>query len=193
MKNVIVCLKKKNFIIAFILIFMLVAHIFLYFGVDSYKNVFDTFNDKIFNSFNFGEQNFTDSDAVFVFNEKSYFNSKGEVKLFLPSSESYVLDNGSFSFDSSKNFIIKSSGDGIVKEVGTLDNGLKYIVIKHSNEIFTRYENLKIVGVGENFIVKNVNPIGTTSVEEPLVFRVYKNNKIITNIKIENGELKWDD
>lgn len=193
MKNVIVCLKKKNFIIAFILIFMLVAHIFLYFGVDSYKNVFDTFNDKIFNSFNFGEQNFTDSDAVFVFNEKSYFKSKGEVKLFLPSSESYVLDNGSFSFDSSKNFIIKSSGDGIVKEVGTLDNGLKYIVIKHSNEIFTRYENLKIVGVGENFIVKNVNPIGTTSVEEPLVFRVYKNNKIITNIKIENGELKWDD
>lgn len=193
MKNVIVCLKKKNFIIAFILIFILVAHIFLYFGVDSYKNVFDTFNDKIFNSFNFGEQNFTDSDAVFVFNEKSYFKSKGEVKLFLPSSESYVLDNGSFSFDSSKNFIIKSSGDGIVKEVGTLDNGLKYIVIKHSNEIFTRYENLKIVGVGENFIVKNVNPIGTTSVEEPLVFRVYKNNKIITNIKIENGELKWDD
>lgn len=193
MKNVIVCLKKKNFIIAFILIFMLVAHIFLYFGVDSYKNVFDTFNDKIFNSFNFGEQNFTDSDAVFVFNEKSYFKSKGEVKLFLPSSESYVLDNGSFSFDSSKNFVIKSSGDGIVKEVGTLDNGLKYIVIKHSNEIFTRYENLKIVGVGENFIVKNVNPIGTTSVEEPLVFRVYKNNKIITNIKIENGELKWDD
>lgn len=193
MKNVIVCLKKKNFIIAFILIFMLVAHIFLYFGVDSYKNVFDTFNDKIFNSFNFGEQNFTDSDAVFVFNEKSYFKSKGEVKLFLPSSESYVLDNGSFSFDSSKNFIIKSSGDGIVKEVGTLDNGLKYIVIKHSNEIFTRYENLKIVGVGENFIVKNVNPIGTTSVDEPLVFAVYKNNKIITNIKIENGELKWDD
>lgn len=192
MKNIILCWRKKYLITALIFIFALLTHTIMYIKIDGYKNVFDTFNDKIFNSFGSEYKNFQDSDAVFVFNEKNYFKNK-ELKLVLPIECDYTLENGVFSFKASENFTIKSSGDGIVKEVGVMENGLKYVLIKHSNNIYTRYENLKIVGVGKNFLVKNINCIGTSSVDNPLKFMVYNNDKIIENIKIENGEIKWGD
>ena len=72
-----------------------------------------------------------------------------------------------------------------------LENGQKYVEIKHSGNIITRYENLKIVGVGANFLVKSTSIIGSVEENSPLIFKIIKNGEILTNFLIEDGEIKW--
>lgn len=189
MKNVFVCIKKGKLIALLICLLILLSHFVLYFSIDSYKEVVDSFNKKIFNSFNGGETDGDDNNIFFVINSNDKNLGKHNPELKLPSQEEYVLDGGIFIYSLKQNFVIKSAGYGIVKTVGYLDNGLKYVEIKHSGNIVTRYENLKIVGVGANFLVKNIHVIGTSN--EDFVFKILKNGKVIENYSVENGEILW--
>ena len=191
MKNVFVCIKKGKLIALLICLLIVLSHFVLYFSVDSYKEVVDSFNKKIFNSFNGGETDGDDNNIFFVINSNDKNLGKQNPELKLPSQEEYVLDGGVFSYSLKQNFVIKSAGYGIVKTVGYLDNGLKYVEIKHSGNIVTRYENLKIVGVGANFLVKNIHVIGTSN--EDFVFKILKNGKVIENYSVENGEILWQE
>ena len=111
--------------------------------------------------------------------------------LTLPSNEEYEIKNGEFSFKIDNNLIIKSAGSGIVKNIGFLENGLKFIEIRHSGGIVTRYENLKIVGVGLNYNVKNIHILGTCESSQTFIFKVYLNGEIIKNLEVIEGEIIW--
>ena len=189
MKNVFVCIKKGKLIALILCLLVVFSHFVLYFSVNCYKDVIDSVNKKIFNSFNKDEMDSDDNNIFFVVNNFDKSLGKQKPKLTLPSNESYIIENGVVSFNLKENFVIKSAGYGIVKSVGFLNNGLKYVEIKHSGNILTRYENLKIVGVGANFLVKNIHIIGTS--ESNFVFKIFKNNNLIDNIFIENGEILW--
>lgn len=189
MKNIFVCVKKGRLIALIVCLVLIFSHVILYLSVNSYKDVIDSVNRKIFNSFNKDEINSDDNNIFFVVNSKDKNLGNKQPQLYLPSSESYQLNGGVFSYSLKENFVIKCSGYGVVKNVGFLDNGLKYVEIKHSGNIVTRYENLKIVGVGANFLVKNIHVIGTS--DENFVFKILKNNKIVENFIVENGEIKW--
>lgn len=191
MKSTFICIKKGRIIAVILCIIVIFSHIVLYLNVDNYKNIINNFNKKIFNSFNKDETDGEDGNIFFVSNNFDKFLGKNKPSLKLPSDEEYVLENGTFTFSLSKNFVVKSAGEGIVKEVGFLSNGLKYIDIRHSGNITTRYENLKIIGVGANFLVKNIHVIGTAN--NNFIFKILKDNKILESFSVENGEILWQE
>ena len=194
MKNLFITLKAKNFLMLFICLALIFSHFFCYFTFNSYKEVINSVSQSIFNSFNSGDTDTNDKD-----NNIFFVSTKGDYKflgaslpsLKLPSSSEYTLENGIFTFSLKDDFTIKCSGTGIVKKVGYLENGLKYVEIIHSGNITTRYENLKVVGVGANYNLKNIHIIGTCLKENPFVFKILKNEKILQNYIVLEGEIKW--
>ena len=191
--NFFICIKKRSIITVLVCFVLILSHFFFYSHFNAYKKVVDSVSHSIFNSFT-GEKNTTEEDGniYFVSNFGEYINLGANLpKLTLPSEEEYILENGVFSFNLKENFTINCAGVGIVKKIGYLENGLKFLEVRHSGNIVTRYENLKIVGVGENFNVKNVHILGTCLGDCSFVFKVLKNDKVLENYKIENGELKW--
>lgn len=194
MKNLFVCVKKKTLIYFFIAIFLVLIHFLCYFTCFEYKKVVKNVSENIFNGFSFGDKNTSEKEnnIFFVFNLYEYINlGNKKPTLTLPSNEEYEIDNGEFSFKIDNNLIIKSAGSGIVKNIGFLENGLKYVEIRHSGGIVTRYENLKIVGVGLNYNVKNIHILGTCESSQTFIFKVYLNGEIIKNLEVVEGEIKW--
>lgn len=196
MKNIFVTVKKSKIIVVLLCLLVIFSHFLLYFNILEYKNVVDSLSNKIFNGFNKKssefEYNENDSNIYFVSNSMEYkiLGNKLPV-LFLPSNEEYQLENGVFKFKITTNLVVKSAGEGIIKSVGYLDNGLKYVEIRHSGNIITRYENLKIVGVGTNFLVKKIHVIGSSEQNQEVVFKIMKNGKILDNFELVSGEIKW--
>lgn len=194
MKNPFIVVKRKSIFVLIICFVLIFSHTVLYLNIDGYKKVIDSFSKQIFNSFSGSDKDTIDNDdnIFFVFNANEYINlGTKKPTLLLPSKEEYELSNGVFTFSLKNNITIKSAGSGIVKKVGFLENGLKYIEIRHSGGIITRYENLKIVGVGENFNVSKVHIIATAEKETPFVFKILKNEKVTTNYEVLDGEIKW--
>ena len=194
MKNFFIVINKKKIISFFICLCLLFTHIFLYLKIDNYNNILESINKEIFNSFNFTEEDSIESDTniFFVFNLNDFINlGTSKPKLQLPSGEEYEQKNGEFIFNLKTNLVVKCAGSGIVKDIGYLENGLKFVEIRHSGNFITRYENLKIVGVGQNFNVKAIHILGTCEEETPFVFKILKNNKIVNNYIIENGKILW--
>lgn len=189
MKNIIVCVKNKKIVALIVCLMLVFSHFILYFNVNSYKDVIDSVNKKIFNSFNKDETDGEDGNIFFVVNsyDKNLGNKTPTLKL--PSNESYEFKQGVFIYNLKENFVIKSAGYGVVKNVGYLENGLKFVEINHSGGFVTRYENLKIVGVGTNFLVKDIHVIGTADGE--FIFKILKNNKVVVNYVVEDGEISW--
>jgi len=196
MKNWFLCIKKSQIIAVFVCFALLLSHFVLYFKLETYKKVVDSLSYKIFNGFNYKSSEFEysekDSNIFFVSNSKDYVNLGLKLPLLkLPCGEDFEINEGVITFNNQKDFVIKCAGEGIVKSVGYQENGLKYVEIRHSGNIITRYENLKVVGVGTNFLVKNIHALGVSSDETKFVFKIIKNGNILTNYTIENGEIKW--
>lgn len=192
MKNIFVTIKKSSLILICLCLTLLISHFVLYFKIESYKSVVDSLSHKIFNSFTDNYDTTEKDSNIFFVSNFGYKNLGNKLPvLSLPINEEFEKIEGKIVFKNLQNNVVKSAGEGIVKTVGFLDNGLKFVEVRHSGEITTRYENLKIVGVGTNFLVKNIHVLGTGNGEENIVFYVLKGNKILTNYEIENGEIKW--
>jgi len=193
MKNLMFTVKAKKILMLVFCVALIFSHFFCYFKFSNYTKIVNTLADNIFNSFNSNsESSEKDSNIFFVFSENNYkFLGKSLPVLKLPSDCEYVFENGVFSFNLKENFTIKCAGSGIVKEVGFLPNGLKFIEVRHSGNVVTRYENLKIVGVGTDFNLKNIHVIGTCDKSQPFVFKILKNNEVLENYEVLEGEIKW--
>ena len=193
MKNVFVCIKKSRIIAVFFVLVLLLSHFVLYCKTDTYKNVVDSLGNKIFNSFS-SEYDSSEKDSnifFFLFSANYRLLGTKPPKLHLPLSDEYEAKDGKIYFKISSSLCVKSAGEGIVKSVGYLENGLKFVEIKHSGNVVTRYENLKIVGVGTNFLVKDIHIIGIGEEEVDIIFCILKNGQVVNDYQIENGEIKW--
>ena len=178
MKNLFLCIKKSQIIAVFLCFALLLSHFVLYFKLETYKKVVDSLSYKIFNGFNYKSSEFEhsekDNGIFFVSSSKDYVNLGLKLPLLeLPSDENFEINEGVITFNNEKNFVIKCAGEGIVKSVGYQEDGLKFVEIRHSGNIITRYENLKIVGVGTNFLVKNIHVLGVSSDETKFVFKKF--------------------
>jgi len=193
MKFKIFVLSGKKILLFSLIIMLLFTHFMFYFFSGSYKEVIDALSYKLTNSFSPNKQLYEDKDAnlYFVFNGINFNLGTNKPKLKLPLNNDWELNNGIVNFSIGEDIVIKSAGKGIVKRIGVLDNDLKFIEIIHSGNIITRYENLKIVGVGVNFNVRSQQILGTLA-EEGLVFKIMQNGSVITSYEIINGEIKWE-
>lgn len=187
--------KKRTILVFFVVFLLIFTHFLCYFNVSGYKTTIKNIFSGVINAFNPDDiVSEEDNNFFFVFNINEYINLGSQKPLLtMPSDEEVVIENGVVTFKIKENLTIKSAGAGIVRDVGILENGLKYIEIRHSGNIVTRYENLKIVGVGINFNVRKISIVGTCEAETDFIFKIYKNNKLIEEIEIENGEITWQD
>lgn len=178
----VITLKKLIFCI--ILVAVLILHFCLYFTNSKYNYVVKCFTYDLVNSFSSDKKLYEQSD-----NNLYFVSNINKSNFKLPNNSEYEINNGVVTFKNYSNLIVKSAGAGIVYKSDLLENGLKFVEIKHG-EIITRYENLNIVGVSVNNFVDEQDVIGSVS-NEKLVFKLLKNNEILNNFQIKESEIIW--
>jgi hypothetical protein len=133
-----------------------------------------------------------------LYNDNSnvvFTNSNKLLNFIIPiSGGSFSIENdGSICFRVGSSIMVTACEDGIVEYIGYSLNGKKCIKIKHTDNIYTLIENVDIVGVAINDIVKKGKDIATAKMGEFIVLRLFKNNNQVNNIKVENGKIIWQE
>lgn len=130
---------------------------------------------------------------VFAGGNSVIYNAEKNVTLSVPIlSSNTSVNTDSIEFEIKDSIMVMSSGDGIIEEVGTLANGQKYISIKHSKSITTRYENIEIAGVVPGEIVKSGQDIATAKIGEYVKFVILQNDATVNGLQIKNNRVEWE-
>ena len=82
--------------------------------------------------------------------------------------------------------------DGIIKEIGYLPNGEKYIEIMHAKNVTTKIENIYITGVVSGQVVAKGKDIATVKLGDVVRFSIYENDIKQTNILINKNQIEWE-
>ena len=102
-----------------------------------------------------------------------------------------VESNGNIVLIPSNSIMVKSTEGGVVDCVGTTLDGIKYIKIRHSQDVYSVIENVDVVGVKQNDIVKKGQDIATAITGDQIVLRLYHQDNQVTNIKLNQSKIVW--
>lgn len=128
------------------------------------------------------------SDAVFTNNDK-LLNFVIPIKGAI----SNIEDDGSISFVVNNSIMVCATESGVVEDVGSTNDYVKYVKIKHTDGIYSILENLDLVGVCVGEIVKSGQDIATAKVGTRVVFKLFDNGTQITNLKLIQSKIVWQD
>ena len=103
-----------------------------------------------------------------------------------------IASDGTIEFEVKNSIMVKACESGVIDDIGITNNGVKYIKIKHTEEIFSLIENVDIVGVQKNDIVKRGQDISTAKENSKVYFQLFNGDTKITNIKIHLSKLIWE-
>lgn len=106
-------------------------------------------------------------------------------------SSSVQNNNGIVEFVVDKSIIVSACESGVVIDFGVSNNGAKFIKIKHNENIYSIIENVDIIGVVKFDIVKKGQDIATGKFGESVKLTIYENDNLITNIKINQSKITW--
>lgn len=186
-------LRKFSRFSAFMFIFALMMPIITFGAIKLYNEDMDKdYLATVYNYYNplyspyvdMGDIAFTSSGYVMLVNkdlEFSYPIVAGNAEIV----------NGQVNFQIEENILIKASEDGVIKNIGTTSNGTKYIRIHHGNNIESVVENVDIAAIKEGTIVKKGKEIATAKSGEIIVFKIYKDNKQITDYELKDNVIEW--
>lgn len=100
--------------------------------------------------------------------------------------------NGDIVFTVGNSIMLKASEGGVVVESGTTVDGIKYIKIQHSQDVYSLIENVDILGVKEGDTVKKGQDVATAKIGERVVFKLFLLESQISNIKINQSKILWE-
>ena len=103
-----------------------------------------------------------------------------------------VETTGELFFDVVNSVMVMACEDGVVQEVGVTLDGVKYIKIKHTMSVYSILENVDIVGVVEDDIVKKGQDIATSIQGAKIKLKIYENDMIVSNLKINQSKIVWE-
>ena len=117
--------------------------------------------------------------------------NKGNLDFVLPVSGAIVEvgGNGNIMLTISKSIMVKSCENGVIDEVGTSIDGIKYIKILHTVDMYSIIENLDVVGVVEGETVKRGQDIATAKDGSVVTLRIFNNGEQCSNIKINQSKI----
>lgn len=119
--------------------------------------------------------------------------NKNNLKFITPIKCSEITNiNGELNYQIDSNIMVIAPEDGIIKEIGVLPNGEKYIEIAHSKNIVSRIENIYIVGVLNGEAVKKGKDIATVKLGSTVKFSIYEDGIKQTNISVVKNEIVWE-
>ena len=131
------------------------------------------------------------SDIVFA-SVQNILKEHLNFTLPLPSSEIEVDSSGTIHILVDKTIMVKATESGVVNEIGTSIDGVKYIKILHSPTITSVIENVEVVGVKEGDIVKSGEDVATARNGSKVSLKIYENTEQITTIKINQSKIIWE-
>lgn len=131
------------------------------------------------------------SDAVFT---SASILEKDIVSLSVPikNAKYEILSSGEVEFSIGTYIMVTSCDSGIVTDIGTSLDGVKYISIKHNNDIQTTIENVDIIGVKLGDIVKAGQDIATAKTNSKVILKIIQNGNINKNFKIQKSKIIWE-
>lgn len=103
-----------------------------------------------------------------------------------------IDDAGIMHFEVVKSIMVMASEDGVISQVGHTLDGVKFIKIKHSDDVYSIIENIEIVGVADGEIVKKGQDIATAKMGSKVNMKIIKNNVLVNNIKINKSKIIWE-
>ncbi len=118
-------------------------------------------------------------------------STNADFTLPIVSNKYEILGNGNIVIEVVNSIIVKSLENGSVEETGISNDGVKYIRIMHSLDLYTVIENVDIVGVKEFDKVKKGQEIATAKLSEKIIVKIFYCGNQVTNIKINQSKIIW--
>lgn len=150
----------------------------------------NTWYDSVQSVYNPTSQLYSNESEVVFTNNANLLVSSGSFNLPVVSGEItvsenkiYIVPNGSI--------VVETPCPGVVEETGVTNDGKKYIKIKHTAKIYSIIENVETVAVSKGQILKRGDKIATASENKTIVVSVYKNKKLIENLRVEDNKIVW--
>lgn len=107
--------------------------------------------------------------------------------------ETSVDDNGDIHFKIVNSIMVMSPESGVVDSVGLSNDGIKYIKIRHSLNIYSIIENVDIVGVSVGQIVKRGEDIAIAKEGNIVTMRLLDGDAPVSGLKINQSKIVWKD
>ena len=182
-------INKHNFVTFGIMLLMVMLSVL---GI-KYIDVFNGYDQLCTEIYNPIDALFNDNGGI-VFTSKMLNNfNKNNLKFVTPikcSDISIVDDTINYVIDNS--IMIIAPEDGIIKSIGYLPNGEKYIEIAHSKNIVSRLENIYITGVVTGQVVAKGKDIATARMDSVVRFSIYEDGVKISNLKLNKNVITWE-
>lgn len=182
-------INKHNFVTFGIMLLMVMLSVL---GI-KYIDVFNGYDQLCTEIYNPIDALFNDNGGI-VFTSKMLNNiNKNNLKFVTPikcSDISIVDDTINYTIDNS--IMIIAPEDGIIKSIGYLPNGEKYIEIAHSKNIVSRLENIYITGVVTGQVVAKGKDIATARMDSVVRFSIYEDGTKISNLKLNKNVITWE-
>lgn len=180
-------LKQKTIISS--IIFCVLIFSCCYFKVVGGNNA-NSWYDSVQSVYNPTSQLYNNESEVVFTSNSNILVSSGSFDLPVVSGEITVSDN-KIHVVPNGNIIVSTPCPGVVEETGVTNDGKKYIKIKHTTKIYSIIENVETIAVSKGQILKRGDKIATASENKPLVISVYKNKKLIENLRVEDNKIVW--
>jgi len=120
--------------------------------------------------------------------------SKDSLNFVVPiiGAQSMVDELGTIEITVGNSILVKAVESGVVEEVGTSLDGIKYIKVLHSLNVVSLIENVDIIGVNKGDIVKKGQDLATAKVGSVVLLKLYDNNLQINNLEIKHSKIVWE-
>lgn len=187
LKNQINKLRQKTIVSS--IVFCLLIFSCCYFKIVGGNNA-NVWYDSVQSVYNPTSQLYSDEGEIVFTNNSNILVSSGSFDLPIISGEISVINN-QIHIVPKGNIVVSTPCPGVVEEVGTTNDGKKFIKIKHTTKIYSVIENVETVAVTKGQVVKRGDKIATATQNKTLVVSVYKNKKIIENLRIEDNKIVW--
>lgn len=183
-KNEIVIKKKKNkakksYVFNFSIVAIMIVIAFCFLNNSVLNSVISVFNpvNSLYND---------NSDVIFT------SGTPTRLEFSLPILGANVeINKGVITFTTAHSIMIKAPEAGVVIDLGESLDGVKYLKIKHNNSITSIIENVDILGVSKNEIVKKGQDIATSKQGHNVTLRIYEDEVLIQNVKLDKSKIVW--
>jgi hypothetical protein len=103
-----------------------------------------------------------------------------------------VEDNGDIVMTVGNSIMVKAIESGVVEEVGTTLDGIKYIKVFHCLDVHSVIENVDIVGVAVGDVLKKGQDIATAIEGSLVTLKLFDTNSQIRNLSIHQSKIVWE-
>lgn len=99
--------------------------------------------------------------------------------------------DGVIEFVAMKSIMVVAPENGVVMDIGDTLDGIKYIKIKHSENVYSVIENLDIIGVSKNDLIKKGQDIATAKIGNKVIMKIYEEDNRVRNLNIDKSKIIW--